>query len=149
MGDNLTPEQRRRCMAGSRGKDTKPEILLRSYLHRRGLRFRKNLKGLPGTPDIAFVGAKVAVFVDGDFWHGRELDEDMARGRFSANRDFWAAKLKRNVERDRQVDLALATQGWKVLRFWESDVKAGASEIADTIANELRDIPNSSINKSD
>lgn len=114
-----TPE-RSRIMSGIRGKDTKPELKLRSALHKAGLRFRVHRKDLPGTPDVVFVSAKVAVFVDGDFWHGRFwFEEDKAP---KNNREAWIRKFERNHERDLRVDSELKKMGWKALRIWESDV---------------------------
>ena len=107
---------------------TKPEVCLRSDLHRRGLRFRKDLS-IPTDlrkvrPDIVFTRAKVAVFVDGCFWHGCPEHQVLPR----ANPDYWVPKLHRNVERDREVDEALAAAGWTVVRVWEHEepVEAGA-----------------------
>ncbi len=74
MTDPLTLKQRKYCMSRVRGKDTKPEVLVRSALHRRGLRFRKHMKELPGRPDIVFTRAKICVFIDGDFWHGYDFE---------------------------------------------------------------------------
>lgn len=113
----MSPETRSKVMARIRGKDTGPERLLRSLLHARGLRFRKNVRTLPGTPDVVFGKAKVAIFVDGDFWHGWRLDEWEAK-----LRPQWAEKLCRNVARDQVVRGELRRTGWKVIRVWEHDL---------------------------
>ena len=105
-----------------RSKDTKVEILLRKALWHKGLRYRKNVKNLPGTPDIVFTKRKIAIFVDGDFWHARG-HQDRPGEQVATNKEFWRKKLADNVERDRFVNDALLEQGWLVLRFWESDVK--------------------------
>ena len=105
-----------------RSKDTKVEILLRKALWHKGLRYRKNVKNLPGTPDIVFTKHKIAIFVDGDFWHARG-HQDRPGEQVATNKEFWRKKLADNVERDRFVNDALLEQGWLVLRFWESDVK--------------------------
>ena len=118
MTDNLTPEQRSKCMSRVKNKDTDIEKMVRSELHKRGYRFRKHVKKLPGTPDIVFPKAKVAVFIDGDFWHGY---------RFPAWEhkvsDFWKKKIRKNRERDKKNFRKLRNMGWKVIRLWKHDVK--------------------------
>lgn len=109
---------------------TKPEVRLRSMLHRRGLRFRKDHLVRVGTirvrPDVVFTRAKVAVFVDGCFWHGCPEHQVVPR----SNPDYWVPKLRRNVERDREVDCALRDEGWTVVRVWEhEDPKEAAASI--------------------
>ena len=105
-----------------RAKDTKPEISLRQALWKKGIRYRKNVRTLPGTPDIVLAGRKIAIFVDGDFWHARGHRENPGE-EVASNQSFWRAKLARNVERDRDVNEALTEMGWLVLRFWASDVE--------------------------
>jgi DNA mismatch endonuclease (patch repair protein) len=105
---------------GNRRTDTRPEVALRSALHRRGMRFRKDhpirIEGRrPVRPDVVFIRACVAVFVDGCFWHGCPEHQVVPK----ANPDYWIPKLRRNVERDREVDAALRDAGWTVLRYWE------------------------------
>jgi DNA mismatch endonuclease (patch repair protein) len=107
-------------------RDTKPEMALRRELHRRGLRFRVGLRPLPGTPDIAFTRAKLAVFVDGCFWHGCSEHYTAPRN----NAAWWATKLATNQARDRRVDEELVELGWLPLHIWEHE-QAGAA--ADTI----------------
>ncbi|HUX76663.1 MAG TPA: very short patch repair endonuclease [Anaerolineae bacterium] len=116
-----TPE-RSRIMAAIPSRDTKPEVTLRRACWRMGLRYRKHRRDLPGTPDFAFASARVAVFVDGDFWHGRAF---FGEGKCPANnREYWAAKFLRNRERDLTADGALRAMGWLPLRVWESDISA-------------------------
>ena len=120
-----------RRMRSNRGTDSKPEVALRSELHRRGLRFRKNLPlRLPERrvrPDVVFTRAQVAVFVDGCFWHSCPIHGNQP-GR---NKDYWGPKLERNVARDRAVDSALGSAGWKVIRAWEhEDVGEVAARVA-------------------
>ncbi|MFC0432559.1 very short patch repair endonuclease [Kutzneria buriramensis] len=103
---------------------TKPEVALRRELHRRGLRFRVNHPGLPGRPDLAFTRAKVAVFVDGCFWHCCPDHGTLPRN----NRDWWRAKLDRNVARDRAKDAALTGLGWSVLHVWEHEAPGTAAD---------------------
>ena len=115
-----------------RSKDTKVEILLRKALWHKGLRYRKNVKNLPGTPDIVFTKRKIAIFVDGDFWHARG-HQDRPGEQVATNKEFWRKKLADNVERDRFVNDALLEQGWLVLRFWESDVKKDLNKCVNEI----------------
>jgi len=119
--DVLTKEQRRKNMQHIRSKNTKAEVMLRRALWRRGIRYRKNYKELPGTPDIAITKYRIAVFVDGDFWHARG-HEDNPGEQIQTNGSFWTKKLKRNIERDKDVNQALLELGWLVLRYWDSDV---------------------------
>lgn len=111
-----------------RSKDTKPEIILRRALWKRGIRYRKNVRVLPGTPDIVIAGRKIAVFIDGDFWHARGHRENPGE-EVASNQPFWRKKLARNVERDREVNDALTEMGWLVLRFWASDVEKNLARV--------------------
>ena len=137
MTDHLTPEQRRRCMQGNRSSGTQPERLLARELWRRGYRYRKNVRTVPGSPDICFKSRKVAVFVDGEFWHGRNWQQE--RQRIKSNRDFWYAKIERNMARDHRVNLRLRNMGWTVLRFWENEVRKHLSECADKVEEAIRE----------
>lgn len=136
MPDNLTPEQRSYCMSRIKGKDTGLEMRVRSELHRRGFRFRKHVKELPGKPDVVFTKAKVAVFIDGDFWHGY---------RFPAWEhkvsDFWKQKINKNRERDRRNQRKLKEMGWTVIRLWQHDLERDFQECIERIiaaVNEAR-----------
>jgi len=135
MADVLTPEQRRLNMSRIRGSNTKPEKLLRSALHAEGLRFRVHRRDLPGCPDIVFPRARLAVFVDGCFWHG--CPEHAVKPK--TNAEFWAEKLRRNKQRDRDVARTLEQQGWGVVRFWEHDVKRDIAAAVRTVAQRLAD----------
>ena len=115
--DNLTPNQRHYCMSRIKAKDTRLETRVRSALHRQGYRFRKHLRTLPGTPDVVFPTARVAIFIDGDFWHG--YDFDSWRHTLSA---FWSTKIQRNIQRDTDNHRALRDQGWIVIRLWQHDI---------------------------
>ena len=132
MTDVLTKEQRKKNMQHIRSKDTKAEILLRKALWRKGVRYRKNYVRLPGKPDIAITKHRIAIFVDGDFWHARGHEERPGE-QIATNKNFWSSKLKRNVERDRYVNELLLEQGWLVLRFWESDIKKDLEKCVDEI----------------
>lgn len=120
--DVLTRKQRHKSMIGNKGNDTKPEILLRKALWHRGIRYRKNWRKLTGCPDIVLTRHKIAICVDGDFWHARGY-QDRPGSQIDTNQSYWQKKLARNVERDREVNDQLTEQGWLVLRFWESDIK--------------------------
>ena len=117
-----------KTMRRVRSRDTGPEKTLRKALWRRGLRYRLYDRKLPGNPDIVFSGCKVAVFVDGDFWHGNQwrlrghssLEEQFAE---SPNAPYWVRKINRNVIRDSNATTALEYDGWCVIRLWESDLK--------------------------
>lgn len=124
---------------GNRGSDTQPEILLRRALWKRGARYRVHYKGLIGRPDIVFVRQQVAIFCDGDFWHGRSWDERKARLARGSNPGYWIAKIERNIYRDGQVDEALRDQGWRVIRFWESDIRKSPDAVAEEILDAIRD----------
>lgn len=103
-------------------RDTKPETLLRREIWRLGGRFRKNFARLTGTPDLAFIGARVAVFCDGDFWHGRFWNRRLTKLSDGHNASYWIAKLSANRTRDKRVNAELKANGWRVLRFWETDL---------------------------
>lgn len=122
MTDILTKNQRRKNMQHIRAKDSKAEVALRRALWHCGIRYRKNYKALPGKPDIAITKYRIAIFVDGDFWHARGHQEAPGE-QIGTNQAFWTKKLKRNVERDREVNEALLDLGWIVLRYWATDVQ--------------------------
>ena len=121
--DVLSREQRHRTMSRIRAQDTKAELLLRKALWKRGYRYRKNYAALPGKPDIALTRQKIAIFVDGDFWHARG-HRDCPGEQVASNKGYWQKKLGRNVERDKDVTDILTEEGWLVLRFWETDIKS-------------------------
>ena len=120
-------ETTHKIMASVKQKDTEPELLLRHALWKKGLRYRKNYTKLPGKPDIVFVSDRIAVFCDGDFWHGhnwalRGLDSfDQELASYS---QFWKDKLIKNINRDNQINAKLESLGWKVIRLWESDIRS-------------------------
>lgn len=119
--DNRSKEARSRNMSCIPSKNTKPEILLRKALWQHGIRYRKNYKELPGKPDIAITKNRIAIFIDGGFWHARGHESNPGE-QIQTNSAFWTKKLKRNVERDKEVNQALLEMGWLVLRYWDSDV---------------------------
>lgn len=123
-------------MAAIRAKDTKPELALRQALRRAGATgYRLHRKDLPGRPDVAFIRWKVAVFVDGVFWHGHPDHWDPQK----AASDYWRLKIARNLERDRAADTALAELGWRVVRFWDLDVRDRQEECVQEVLSALRD----------
>jgi DNA mismatch endonuclease, patch repair protein len=128
------PEQTSRLMERVRSSDTFAERLLRSHLHRMGLRYRKNVTTVFGRPDVAFCGLRVAVFVDGDYWHGRILKQSglqaLHESLKTSNRAFWVRKIQQNVARDTLVNGELERAGWSVVRIWETDVKRNPALVA-------------------
>lgn len=125
-----------RTMEANRRTDTVPELGLRSSLHARGLRFRKDFRltvnGLAVRPDIVFTRARVAVFVDGCFWHRCPLHAQAPK----ANGKWWREKLDRNVARDRRNDAALTEAGWTVIRVWEHESSADAAQLIDCVVRQ-------------
>ncbi len=118
MIDTLTIEQRRRCMSSVRNKNTGLEIKLRRALWKAGLRYRVNFK-LPGKPDIVFPKRKLAIFIDGCFWHGCPIHGTSPE----THAEFWKTKIKVNIERDLQVTSQLKNMGWLVIRVWGHEIK--------------------------
>lgn len=116
-----TTKKRSKIMGRIRGKNTKPEILFRKALWREGIRYRLNNKQLPGNPDISIKKYKLAIFIDGSFWHG--YDWNNRRESIKSNRKFWIPKIERNIQRDRQVNEQLKELGFTVFRFWEHEIK--------------------------
>ena len=125
-----------KIMASIKSKDTEPELLVRQALWKRGLRYRVNVRTLPGKPDIVFTRAKIAIFCDGDFWHGHNW---AVRGRASLEEElnsyseFWRSKILSNIERDSKNTLALTESGWIVIRLWESDIRKDLTSCITTI----------------
>lgn len=128
MTDVMTPEQRSHCMAAIKGKDTKPEMLVRKFLFSKGLRYRVNNHKLPGSPDIVLKKYRTVVFIDGCFWHAHVGCKYYRLPKTNVN--FWRHKIAMNIARDysNTVDLKLA--GWRVIRVWECDVRTKAKREA-------------------
>ena len=127
--DKHTPEQRRRNMQAVKNKDSQIELLLRQELWSRGLRYRKNVNRIYGKPDIVFIGKKVAVFCDSEFWHGYNWEERKID--FKSHQEFWIPKIERNMERDAEVTARLESEGWTVIRFWGNEIKKNTAQCAD------------------
>lgn len=119
MADVLSDEQRKLNMSRIRGKNTTPEIKFRKILYARGFRGYRIHPDLPGKPDIAFTRYKLAIFIDGCFWHRCPVDFKEPETR----KDFWVKKINSNVERDQKVNLELQSMGWTVLRIWEHEIR--------------------------
>jgi DNA mismatch endonuclease (patch repair protein) len=130
------PEVTYKIMSAVKSKDTRPELSLRREIWSRGLRYRVNVKTLPGKPDIVFTKAKLAVFCDGDFWHGHNwvirglssLEEELSR--YSP---FWKDKILGNINRDSVITEKLKSDNWEVIRFWESEIKSNLHKCVDLI----------------
>ena len=123
-------------MGRVKAKNTSFELLLRRELWARGLRYRANDKTVFGKPDIVFKGKKVAVFIDSEFWHGKDFLEN--KNIPKTNNDFWINKLKRNIERDKEVNEFLTEEGWKIIRIWSKDLKKNTTVFVDLIYNEIK-----------
>lgn len=119
-GFYTTPE-RSAIMAKIKSKETKPEIRLRNTLWHLGIRYRKNVKSMPGSPDIVIRKFKLVIFIDGAFWHGYNWREK--KEKIKSNRDFWIPKIERNMQRDRQNNQKLTAMGFTVMHFWDFEVK--------------------------
>ncbi len=122
MADTLTSAQRSHCMSRVKNKDTDLEVVLRSALHKQGYRFRKHVKSLPGKPDIVFPKLRVAVFIDGDFWHGYRFPSWKQK-----LPDFWQKKISLNRQRDQKNFRKLRKMGWLVIRIWQHQIKQDLS----------------------
>lgn len=134
--DDLTPEQRRKNMQAIKSRDTTIEIMLRKALWHRGVRYRKNYKRLPGKPDIVITKHKIAIFCDSDYWHG--YDWENRNQRIKSNREYWIPKIERNMARDKQVNELLTAQGWKVLRFWEWQIRKHLDDCVETVISTIQ-----------
>ena len=126
----MTPEQRRENMQHIKSSDTTIELKLRKALWHEGIRYRKNLKRLPGKPDIAITKYKVAVFCDSSFWHGRDFERKKP---IETNADYWKSKIQRNIEHDKEVNHRLIMMGWTVIRFWDTDINKNLEECVRTV----------------
>jgi len=129
-------------MAAVRNKNSKAELVLRRELHRRGVRYRLHARDVLGHPDLVWRGRRVAVFVDGDMWHGnlaawRERGLATFEAMFPNRTDWWVAKIRRTQDRDAGVTAELTRHGWNVVRLWESDVTANPIRAADRVVREL------------
>ena len=140
---NRSPEEIRKIMSAIKSRNTKPELILRKELWRRGLRYRTNVRSLPGVPDIVFSRARLVVFCDGDFWHGynwtlrgyKSLEDEL-----SHYSDYWATQIRKNVSRDSTVNQYLVNSGWTVLRIRESEIKKDIKRCGDKVEYVYRNL---------
>ena len=136
--DNLTKEQRRKNMQAIRSSNTKAEILLAKALFSKGYRYRKNNKNVFGTPDLTFKKIKLAIFVDGEFWHGKDWEN--RKNNIEANKEYWIKKIESNIKRDIKVNDILLSQNWTVLRFWAKDIEKKLDYCVSKIENVIKSL---------
>lgn len=140
MTDVLTKEQRHKNMQHICGKDTKIEVILRKALWKKGYRYRKNYRKLLGSPDIVLTKYKIAIFCDGEFFHGKDwevLKTQLERGN---NSEFWIRKISRNRERDDEINKRLLFEGWTVIRFWGDEIKKHTDECVKVVEEMIFDM---------
>ena len=130
-----TTKKRSELMGRIRSTNTKPELILRKTLWNLGFRYRKNVKKLPGTPDIVYVKQRLAVFIDGGFWHG--YDWETKKSKIKSNSGFWIPKIERNMQRDRENNQLLYDRGWYVIRFWDHEIKNDLEGCVNLVINYL------------
>ncbi len=137
--DNLTQSQRSENMRRIKSKDTQIEVILRKELWKRGFRYRKNDKRLPGKPDISILKYKIAIFCDGEFFHEKNWEIAQRKLRKSNNSNYWLNKISKNIERDTNINKQLNYMGWKVIRLWGDDIKNNMDECIRTIEDAVFD----------
>ena len=140
MTDVLTPEQRRRNMQNIHQKDTSIELCLRKALWKKGYRYRKNVKTLPGKPDIVITKYKIAIFCDSEFFHGKDREVLKPRLEKGVHGDFWVKKITNNRRRDDEVNKQLLFMGWIVIRFWGKEIMKNTDECVRVIEETVFDI---------
>lgn len=133
--DTKTKEQRSKNMQAIKAKGTKDEVLLAKALWHRGYRYRKNDKKVFGKPDLTFKKHKIAIFIDSEFFHGKNWETE--KYKIKSNRDFWWPKIERNIQRDKIVTDELRAKGWKVLRFWSKEMRRDLSSHIKIVENAL------------
>ena len=138
--DILTPEQRRKNMQHIHSKNTSIEVALRKALWHKGYRYRKNYSGLPGSPDIVLMKYKIAIFCDGEFFHGKDWEVLKPRLEKGENGEFWVSNISRNRERDDEINKKLLFMGWTVLRFWGAEIKKDTDECVKVIEETIFEI---------
>jgi DNA mismatch endonuclease (patch repair protein) len=126
-----TTKKRSKIMSKIRGKNTKPEMLFRKALWKKDIRYRVDSKKLPGKPDVSIIKYKLAIFIDGEFWHGYNWPE--RKKTLKSNREFWIPKIERNMQRDREVNLQLKEMGYTVFRFWTNEIKTNLDKCINDI----------------
>ena len=138
--DDLTPEQRKKNMRHIRSKNTEIECILRKALWKKGYRYRKHYTKIPGKPDIVLTKYKIAIFCDGEFFHGKDWEVQRKRIEKSNNSDYWIRKIERNINRDEDVNRRLKAMGWVVLRFWGKDIKKNTESCINAIEEAVFDV---------
>jgi DNA mismatch endonuclease (patch repair protein) len=133
-----SPGARQAARGASKKGDTKCEVVLRRTIWAMGLRYRRLVPGIPGRPDLLFPRQRIAVFCDGDFWHGRDLESRLARLSRGHNAPYWVEKIRTNVQRDRAVSERLSAEGWHVVRLWETEILCDPVGAAAVVAAHLR-----------
>ena len=141
---NVT-EQRKKTMSNIRSKDTKIEITLRKALWSKGYRYRKNYKKLPESPDICLTKYKIAIFCDGDFFHGKDWEVLKARVEKGNNGEYWSKKIQENMFRDNEKDKALNLMGWTVIHFWGKDILRNTEWCLKVIEETIMDLKTSTV----
>lgn len=131
MSDVMTSEQRSRAMSHIKGKDTSIEVLMRKALWHKGIRYRKNYKKLPGTPDIAITKHKIAIFCDSEFFHG--YNWEIKKQKLGQNREYWIKKIERNMARDRENDFRLIAMDWVPMHFWGQEIQKHIDECVQAV----------------
>ncbi len=132
-----TTKQRSELMGKIKSQNTKPELKLKKALWNLGYRYRKSLKKLPGSPDIVYSKYQLAIFIDGEFWHGYNWSEKKTR--IKTNREFWIPKIERNIQRDKLNNQLLTDAGWHVIRFWEHELKNDFDGCVNKVISYLQD----------
>ena len=135
-----TTAKRSELMGKIKSQGTTPEQKIRKFLWSVGVRYRKNVKGLPGTPDIVISKYKLIIFIDGDLWHGYNWNEKKMR--LKSNRKFWVPKIERNIQRDKEHNLFYKKNGWRVMRFWEHEIKKEYSVCVNRILEYIEEYEN-------
>ena len=138
--DTLTPDQRHKAMSRIKSNNTSIEAQLRKALWHEGIRYRKNVKTLPGKPDIAITKYKIAIFCDGEFWHGKNWETK--KDSIKSNRDYWIPKIERNIIRDNENERQLENMGWVVLRYWGNEINKSLSDCVNEIKEIIYEIKN-------
>lgn len=132
-------EKSHKNMSKIHGRDTSIELILRKALWKKGYRYRKNYKEIPGRPDIVLTKYKIAIFCDGEFFHGKDWELLKNKLKKSNNGEFWIKKISRNRERDDEINKRLSFEGWTVLRFWGEDIKKHTDECVKIIEETIFD----------
>lgn len=135
--DKLTKEQRRKNMQAVKNKGSKIETALAKALFAKGYRYRKNDKTVFGKPDLTFKKLKIAIFVDSEFWHGK--DWEVKKHEHKSNEVFWHTKIERNIERDKEVNLHLQNSGWTIIRFWGTEIQKELEKCINAIEQEINE----------